>query len=237
MGLRRNGVADAASSVPLPRSESAAVSGTSSADGAKTARANRAARASRIVGKKRALSLARSVAGAPFTGIGANLSGCCNIATVSAECVKSAAWRSSAQSEPRRRKRPWWRWCGSDDSEIRHRRARPRKGDQRRSRGAPERPPAPLGGRGRQPETIAAFVLRVHRETWRGLWSAFTAGAKARLTGAECGYLSRVDMQDAWLRGWNAVDEHLAAGKPAPILPSPPGPRRKYTRRPYGSLQ
>jgi hypothetical protein len=60
--------------------------------------------------------------------------------------------------------------------------------------------------------TLREFNDTNEREAWSGTSTAFRNGAKLRLTGGESGYLFRKDFQEAWLRGWKAMDEYLAAG-------------------------
>jgi hypothetical protein len=60
--------------------------------------------------------------------------------------------------------------------------------------------------------TLREFNDAHEHERWSGTSSAFRNGAKLRLTGGESNYLFRKDFQDAWRRGWKAMDEFLAAG-------------------------
>lgn len=80
--------------------------------------------------------------------------------------------------------------------------------------------------------TLTEFYARTNKESWRGLFTAFCSGAKAARLGGECNYLVRQDFAAAWKRGFDAMQEYLAAGNKIHIPEAPP--KRAYNRRPYG---
>jgi hypothetical protein len=63
--------------------------------------------------------------------------------------------------------------------------------------------------------TESQFFDRFERETWKGTITAFRNGSKYRLLNLnpeDSGYTWRQDFREAWLRGYNAMDDFLLSG-------------------------
>lgn len=62
-------------------------------------------------------------------------------------------------------------------------------------------------------QTLKEFFYSADRESWTGTSVAFRNGAKCRLLEIDvCNYVINLKMQDAWHRGWNAMQAYLIDG-------------------------
>lgn len=93
----------------------------------------------------------------------------------------------------------------------------------------PRRPLAPSGHSisVAQREALKKWCDERDKEAWQGTSSAFRAGVKARFFGGECRYLVNLHFQDAWKRGWAAMDSFLASGGELTYQARAVRPRRK----------